>query len=225
MPIIDWAFVAARAQLLWISRVERVNAIRPHLTLKCWRRLLLICFDRRVCRLWARLASNLLLLRWRLRRLLCLLGWWLALQPTRYEVERGGSTRRLWCRRTVLLRIRRSVRRLLRLCWRLRRCWRVETLDVLLGWQMLLALRSERLLWRIALRGGRSLRWVALLRWALLTVWMLLSRVLLWWWTSTDWILLLVLRLRHARLKERLIVSTGFDKLLVQLCKVICGAG
>lgn len=103
---------------------------------------------------------------------------------------------------------------------------RVVALNILLRREVLLALLCERLLRWIALARWRPLRWVSVWRWALLAIRRLL-RVLrrvhrLLRWSCADGILLLILWLRHARLKKSFVVSSRFNELLVQLREVVC---
>lgn len=104
-----------------------------------------------------------------MRRWLLLLRWW-GLQAAGYEVERRlAAICRLHGRWAVLWRVWAPVPPRLLLAGWLGGSGRVEALRILLlRWEMLLALRCERLLWRVAVRGGRALGWIALWRRSLL---------------------------------------------------------
>lgn len=89
----------------------------------------------------------------------------------------------------------------------------------------MLTLRERLLRW-VALARRWPLRWISLRRWALLAIRRLL-RVL---WrihrllrcSCPNGVLLLILRLRHARLQQSFVVPSRFDELLVQLGEVVC---
>jgi len=139
-------------------------------------------------------------------------------------VERCGRSHihGLYSRRSGLRRIRAREAGLLLLLLARLFSWRgrVEALDVLLRRRkVLLRLRRDGLLRRVAMRGLWRLRRVAL-RWTLL-VWLLMLRRVRGLSGSDGVVLLILLRRRHGALEEILIIASSLDELFVQLGELV----
>lgn len=90
MPVVGGRLIAAGSELLRVTTVEGVNAVRSNLSLKGLRSVVWIARSTARSIMWARLASDLVASWWR--------------HTARKEVERSRAVLCGW--RSILLRVR-----------------------------------------------------------------------------------------------------------------------